>query len=127
MRVFSFFVRPPAGAGMRTLLSAYITAIGLGYGLIALQAGRLTTSYQIQASYAPIWVYALALTLGGAGLGLSRRRRRTWWARAIAGAVLVLLAFIIGTWIQAHAWTGALGYIVLIWACLMEIAFVEEY
>lgn len=127
MKVINFFVRPPAGAGMRTLLAAYVFAIGTGYGMTYLFGTSLTTSYAIQARYAPLWAYALALCLSGAGLGLSRRRRRTWWARGITGAALVVLAFIIGTWIEAHAWTGAAGYVILIWACLMETAFVEEY
>lgn len=143
MKVIRFFIRPPAGAGMRTLPAAYVGMIGIGYlgvaslpllriaaralGLDFLIFFRLTTSYAVQARYAPLWLYGVSLLAFGIGLGVTRHRRRTWWARAIPGGLMALLAFMIGTWIQAAALTGALGFAVLIWACWMEIAFVEEY
>lgn len=126
MKKIRFLYRPPAGHGFRTLLAANIMATGAGYLLILWLGTPLTTSYLIQASYAPLWVYGAALVGGGAGLALSRRHRRTWWARGIAGAGLVVLAFIVGTWAQAGAWTGVLSYLVQIWACLLEVSFIDE-
>ena len=126
MKKIRFLYRPPAGLGFRTLLATYIMATGAGYFLILWLGSPLTTSYAIQSDYAPLWVYGATLLAVGLGLALSRRHRSTWWARGIAGAGLVAVAFIVGTWAQAGAWTGVLGYLVHIWACLLEISFVDE-
>ena len=119
-------VRPPSGAGIRVFLGLYLLAIGIGYLITHWTRSSMTTSYLVQSHYAPLWLYGIGL--GGIGIALlaTWRKRRKWWGRAMAGASLVILSFIIGTWIEARAWTGALGYIVLIWASLTEIGFVDE-
>jgi hypothetical protein len=119
-------IRPPSGAGIRVFLGLYLLAIGIGYLITHWTGSTKTTSYLIQASYAPLWLYGIGL--GGVGIALlaTWRKRRKWWGRSVGGVSLVLLSFIIGTWIEARAWTGVLGYIVLIWASLVEIGFVDE-
>ena len=123
----NFLWKPPAGMGVRTLLAVYLVMIGAGYFVVILTQSRLTTSYALQATYAPLWVYGLALMVGGIALAVTRRYRRKWWSRLIAALVLILLAFISGTWVVAGAWTGVTGYLAMIWACLLEIGFVEDW
>lgn len=87
----------------------------------------MTTSYLIQSHYAPLWLYGVGL--GGIGIAPTRHMAQeaakmvgAGGGRGIPGHPL----FYHRNLIEARAWTGALGYIVLIWASLTEIGFVDE-
>lgn len=111
---------------MRIALAGYMLASGTGYAWVVLRQSRLTTSYEIQAEYMPLGVYAVLLFGLGLLMAVTRARRAFWYARVIAVAAFALYVFIGTTWIQAGAFTGVTQYLVGMWILLLEISHVDR-
>ncbi len=71
-------------------------------------------------------MYGVWLIVIGSAILLTFWRRRKWQGRMAVGSGFILLSFIIGTWVEARAWTGVMGYIVMILASFLEVGFVDE-
>lgn len=118
--------RSPQCDGLRRAVGIYNALIGLGYAVIVTTGSRLTTSYQIQAATAPLWVFAALFISLGLAVAYTGPWRYTHAGRAVAAALFLLLAFVCGTWYQAGAWTGFLGYLGLMWLCFLEVKAVRR-
>lgn len=123
--MFRFILVPTVGVGARTVLAGYMMASDVGYLHVWLSGSRLTTSYQIQAEYMPIWAFGITLILLGASLAVTRSHRSLWHGRMVAVIGVAIYAFIAATWIEARAYTGAYQYAAGILFLLWEIAHVR--
>jgi len=105
-------IRWPVSGGpwLRRTIGIMLVAEALGYGHIVLAHRPLTTSYLIQAAYAPLWLLGLALALVGISLIATVRKRYTLSARMIAAAGIALLSTIAVTFYMADAWTAVYRY-----------------
>jgi hypothetical protein len=112
--------------GLRTLVGLLLWVQGLGYLYLVATDGRRTTSYQLQAEIAPLWLFGVVLVGVGVGLLGSRRRRRTALGRMIAGVGFAVVALIGWTWGLAGAVTAVGTYAIYGWALFLEAAFVDE-